>query len=258
MNLKVFLFWILGLFALVFAGITKYTGLGDVGEGAAIVEVFQKFPKILLAVLGINEIDFTTLGGFYTVISFYVLICGSIYSIHMGTETVTREIQDKTYEFLFSKPRNRNYILTMKSFSATFFLFLFAVLNGLFSAMAVSAMKYEEKIGGIILLTSVVLFLTELLFFSIGICIASYSKNYNRASFFGNLFFLFAFLLNILFHSLEDNSVLKVISPLNYFEPKDLVRKVIDPGYLILTMIVIIILLFMAFKRFGKSDLLLS
>ena len=62
-GLKPFLFWLLGMSFLLVAGMTKYTAIEG---GADITAIFEQFPKIILAVLGMSGgVDITTLWRYY-------------------------------------------------------------------------------------------------------------------------------------------------------------------------------------------------
>ena len=250
MNKKSLLFWLLGIFALTFAGITKYSGLSNEAGQNAILEIVSQVPKILLAVLGIADVDFTTLQGYYTVIHFYILLCGSIYGIHLGTACVTREFQDKTYEFLFSKPRSRIYILGMKSIGSIFFLGIFSVFYFITSILAIASLKNEESIFQLLVLSSLTLFLTSVFFFTVSSFLSVYAKSYQRASLYGNVFFLYSFLINIAYRAIENPKLLKFFSPLNYFDSNELLMGNLNLGMLCFMVIVILALGFISLFKF--------
>jgi len=134
-NLKTFLFWNLGLFVLAFTGMTKFTGIAAATGGEDINKILNQFPKVILAVLGISSVDISTLAGYYSILAFYALICGAIYAIHLGNNAVSREIVDKTYEFIFTKPCTKTYVLGMKVIAGRLdlgFLALSIVFNDCF------------------------------------------------------------------------------------------------------------------------------
>lgn len=134
-SFKPFLFWTLGLFMLIFAGIVKSSAA--MADGAFMTELINKFPRIVVAAMGMANVDISRFDGFYSVLMQYVFILMAVYATHLGNNAVSRESVDKTYEFLFTKPRSRSFILTWKLLSALVFLSVFAVLNLLFSTMAV-------------------------------------------------------------------------------------------------------------------------
>ena len=82
-------------------------------DGASLNQLLARFPRVVLAVLGISGVDVETPGGYYAVLAFYAVICASLYGASLGAGAVNREAVDKTYEFLFTRPRSRAAILSM-------------------------------------------------------------------------------------------------------------------------------------------------
>ena len=60
-GLKPFLFWALGLFALIFAGIVKSSGA--TANGAFMTQLLNRFPRIVLAVMGMALWSLATITG---------------------------------------------------------------------------------------------------------------------------------------------------------------------------------------------------
>ena len=126
-GLKPFLFWTFGLFVLIFAGIVK-SGAA-MADGAFMTELIGKFPRIVIAVMGMANVDISNFGGFYAVLMQYVLLIAAVYATHLGSSAVSRESVDKTYEFLFTKPRSRSFILSRKLLAGLVFMTIYACLN---------------------------------------------------------------------------------------------------------------------------------
>jgi ABC-2 type transport system permease protein len=257
-NLKPFLFWILGLFVLIFAGMTKFTGIEAATGGISVNKILSQFPKVVLAVLGISDIDISTLPGYYAIIAFYVIICGAIYSIHLGSNAVSREVIDKTYEFIFTKPCSKKYVLAMKVLAGWIAIGAFALLNLLFSYAAVAALKLEGNINQLILLYSIVVFVLSSLFFALAIFFSTVAKKAEKGMLYGNLCFLFAFVMSIVYDMLENGTIIKFISPMKYFEAKDLIAGHLDILFLFISICLTLILLGVSFQRFQKNDLAAS
>lgn len=254
-NLKPFLFWNLGLFVLVFAGMTKFTGIESATGGMSMNEILNRFPKIVLAVLGISGVDISTLPGYYAIIAFYVIICGVIYSLHMGANAVSREVVDKTYEFIFTKPCSKIHILSMKVLAGWFAIAGFSIMNLLFSYMAVSFLKFEDNINKLIFLYTIALFVLSSLFYAFAIFFSTLTKKAEKGTMYGNLFFLFAFVMSIVYDTLEDGAVIKYISPMKYFEAEDLIKGHLDLTFLFISICITIALIVISFQRFQKKDL---
>lgn len=252
-GLKPFIFWTIGLFFLVFAGMIKSTGLS--AGGASVGELIGSFPRIVQAVLGMVDLNIETLGGFYAVLFFYALILTVIYAIYLGSNAVNREAVDKTYEFIFTKPRNRNFILLMKLKSGFVYLLAFSLLNYLFSISAVATLNLTENINTEMLLFSISLFLVGFLFFCLSAFLSASIKRIEKSFLYGNLSFVIAFIFGIIFDMLENGGLLRVLSPLKYFLPKEILGKQLNICYLILTLVLCTAFLSGAFYKFDKKDL---
>ncbi|MEA4947003.1 MAG: ABC transporter permease subunit [Oscillospiraceae bacterium] len=250
---KAFLFWTLGLFFLVFAGMTKYTGVAM--DGASLNQLLARFPRVVLAVLGISGVDVETPGGYYAVLAFYAVICASLYGASLGAGAVNREAVDKTYEFLFTRPRSRAAILSMKLAAGVVFLLLFSGLNYLFSVAAIAVLKLDADIGRAVALFSLSIFLVGLFFFSLSACLCAAARRPEKGALYGNLCFLAAFLAGVVCDMLDTPGALRLLSPLKYFLPSDLLAGKLDFAYLLLILGASAALLAAAFLRFGKKDL---
>lgn len=253
-GLKPFIFWSIGLFVLVFAGMTKFTGIENTANGS-MNELLGKFPRIMLAVFGMTDVDINTLGGYYSVLAFYALICAVIYSVHLGSGAVSREEADRTYEFIFTKPRSRANILAVKLSAAWIFLLLFAILNYVFSVSAVPAMGIDGNISTEMLLFSAVILFVGSVFLSLSAFIAAAAKKADKGSLYGNLCFIASFVVGIIYDITENTTVIRFFTPLKYFIAPDLLEKRLDPLFAVLCAVLICICLAGAFINFSKKDL---
>ena len=93
-GLKPFLFWTLGLFVFIFAGIVKSSAA--IADGQFMTELINKFPRIVIAAMGMANVDIAQFGGFYAVLMQYVFVLAAVYAAHLGSGAVSRESVDKT------------------------------------------------------------------------------------------------------------------------------------------------------------------
>lgn len=253
-GLKAFLFWSLGLFVLVYMGMIKYTGIGAATD-LNVMDLINQIPRVMLAVLGMIGIDITSLGGYYSILIYYVLICISVYGLSLGIHAINREEIDKTYEFLYTKPRSRFYILKIKLLTAFIYLVSFSFLSCIFSYLAIYTLKINNTIQKPIILFTVTILLTGLLFCAIGSFVAAITKRTEKGAMYGNLLFLITFVISILYDMLENGGLLRLLAPFKYFTPWDILEGNLDIGYVILCISCIIILEIGALLFFEKKDL---
>ncbi len=251
-GLKPFLFWLLGISFLLVAGMTKYTAIEG---GADITAIFEKFPKIILAVMGMGGgVDITSIGGYYSVLMYYSFIVVILYAVYLGTSAVNRELIDKTYEFIFTKPRTRSYILMRKVLVGVGFLILFCLMNIPLSFLGLSIVSSGGEDTGFVYTNTIALIFVGLLFFALGVFWSSILKKPERGATATNLCFLVGFIAGILYDMYEEAAALQVISPLRFFPPQDLLDGQIDPVFAVGCLVVMAVLMIFGFRQFERRD----
>jgi ABC-2 type transport system permease protein len=251
---KLFIFWMIGLFVLVFIGIAKYQGLS--AGGTDITSLLESFPRVVLSLLGMVGVDINTLGGYSAILFYFVLICALIYSVHLGSSAVSRESVDKTYEFVFTKPASRTRVLATKLLAGWIYLFFFCVMTVAFSLAAVASLKAAEDVTIPTLLFALSIFLIGSLFIALSALLSAAAKKPDKGSLWGNLAFLYAFILGVAYDMLENGGLLRLISPMKYFAAPDLAAGNFDAVYTVITLALVVVFLYGAFRLFRKKDLL--
>lgn len=249
---KTFLIWTVGMFALCFVGIIKYQSYTASG---AMTELLASFPRIVLAVMGIMSLDIGTLSGYTALLFYYILICTVIYAVHLGTAAVSRESVDKTYEFVFTKPRSRSWILARKLGAAYLYLVAFCILNGVFSMLAAAYLNTGEAIGQEVALFSLSTFLIGALFTALAALFSAGAKRPEKGALWGNFAFFYALILGMTYNLLESPGLLRLISPFQYFLAPDLIAGRFDILYTLVTLLLTTAFLRQAFHIFSRKDL---
>ena len=200
------------------------------------------------------DADVNTLGGYYTILAWYALICTVILSIQLGTNSVLRESIDGTYEFLFTKPRKRSFVLGVKLAASWTCLTLFVILFFLFSVFSVAVYGFGS-IEIEMLLFSVAALLCGSIFMALSAFISATVKNADKASLYSNLCFLSAYIMSLVYDMSKKMQAVKITTPLRYFAASDLLEKNLDPVYVSICILFTLVSLFGAFYTFGKKDL---
>ena len=124
-NIKAMLIW---FFILSGLGVLVIAFFPTVAKQA---ESFQQLmtgmPKGLLAAFGLEQISMTDIMGFYATKQYTTLtLFGSVYAIMLAAGILSKEENDRTIEFLLSKPVSRSAVIGAKLLST---ITLVAVLN---------------------------------------------------------------------------------------------------------------------------------
>jgi len=252
-GLKPFLFWSIGLFVLVFFGVIKSTGLSV--DSAGVIALINSFPRIVLAVSGMADVDISTFAGYYAVLMQYVMLLIAVFAVNLGNSAVSHEMVDKTYEFIFTKPRSRTFILTYKLLACVIYLTAYCLLNFIFSLAAVATLNMEGNLTAEMALFSLVVWILGIVFLSIGVCLAASAKQMERGAKAGNLVILITFVMGVIYNMLENGIVIRFFSPFKYFLPNEVLGGRLDPVFVVVCILICINCLYVAFLNFEKRDL---
>ena len=248
---KILLIW-LGIIILlcVFAYI-EYLSLKD--SLPILVEMLNDFPRILMVMFGVSE-DLNTALGWYGCIYFWVAILAYSYAIYLGISSIAKEKTQGTAEYLFTKPLGRNQIVIGKAAANVCNLFILAAVSGVCNYYTAIA-----PLGGLdqknaALLTTVGLFLTEIILSSIGFWVSSLCKSYKQAMLFGFgaliVFYCIYFVAEYLCIP-----ALFYLTPLKYFDVYAVAKDGISLMFLLISGVITFLSIFLAKNRWAGKEM---
>jgi len=216
---KAFIFWMIGLFIMAVLGMTDYKAI--LIDPAPFADFMDSFPKIVLAIFGMNNLDITTLAGFYGVLFIYIILMGAIYAINLGAASTASEINDKTADFIYSKPISRIKVILLKNLAHLFYIVIFCVFSYLFTLIGFEYANATNNINGILILLHIGLFITMLIYYSFSSAINAYSPKY------GYLIAIIALVGDYLLYIIYEMfgyAWLKYITPFKYFGIGEIIK----------------------------------
>lgn len=253
-GLKTSIFWTIVLAFLLVIGMTKFLGVSG-STGNEMELILEKIPKIILIVFGMGEVDILSVGGFYSVLENYVIILTIIYAIHLGSNSVARESIDKTYEFIFTKPCTRSYILFNKILAAFTYLFVFCILNLIFSYAAFIILDIDNTIVKEMVLFAISNIMIGILFFSMSIFLAAFANRTEKGISNSYKIFMLTYISSVIYDVFDWAKFIKIAVPFKYFRSSDLLEGKLDILFVVISVIFSFVFLYMAFKTFEKRDL---
>ncbi len=183
----------------------------------ATMKIMEGFPEAFRKAFGIYMENFLTPLGFYAYILVYVILCGAIQAMNTGTSILSKEIRDRTADFLMTKPVSRVRILTSKllaAFTSIVFTNIILVAVALLTMLALNTGDLDMKL---FFMVSVTLFFLQLIFLAMGILLsAAVSKIKSVISVSVGTVFGF-FILNML-DSILGEKVIRYLTPFKYFD----------------------------------------
>lgn len=252
-QIKTFIIWtsvLLLTYTVFFEGIYPifYDSLEDV------LKMLSGFPPEFAAAFGVNITDMFSYSGFFSFCFMYISIIGVIMAITLTVSAFAREKRSKCADFLLTKPIIRRDIFKAKLLSN---LVLLIISNIIFTAGAVVLYLSENADGaltGKFIIAASGIFFTQLVFLSVGIFYAVFTKKVRSIAGAATAFGFGAFILSALVNILEEEALF-FIAPLKYFEPASVFSSGAYPTkYVIAAVIIFTVLTCLAYIKFCKSD----
>lgn len=217
-----------------------------------ITALFAKFPKIIRAMFGFNDFDLSKNSGIYLTMFFYTAIIFSFYAISLGCKATS--IMKANYtDCVFTFTKTRTKVLLNKTSSAILIITILTIANFLTSLVVL--LIYKETSFIYLLLAHVMLYITLLILYSIGMLLGAILKNYKQSSTVCAVLIALFYFLNVLANSFDSFSFLNYLSPIYYCTNKYLVENQINYYYLGICIPAFVLFTFISIKVFKHKDL---
>ncbi len=236
---KSVLIWSLSITALMYVFMSIYSGFAT--DQALISQMMSKFPRELLIAFGMQDMDWSTVLGFFGLIFLFCQICLAIQAANYGFSLVSIEESELTADFLLAKPVGRTKILTSKLLAAITALTItnLVVWVSTFSSLSLFRSVNEYPVKPLVmLLLSIVVF--QLFFLSVGMVISLLVKKVRSVTPFSMALVFGLYILNA-FGGMIGQKNLEILSPFEQFNSNYIVNHAAyDPLALISVAIILI------------------
>ncbi|XXM72516.1 ABC transporter permease subunit [Lysinibacillus sphaericus] len=245
--------WCIGMAALIGAGMNKYGAFSSSGQ--SMQDLVETMPKAMQSFMGGQGLDLSTAMGYYGLLFLYIILLAAIHAVLLGATILSKEERDKTAEFLFVKPVTRRKVIAVKLLAAlTNALILTLVTWGVSILIAGYYGGIENVTIGIAKLMMAMVIL-QLLFLVIGTAVAAVSNRPGKASVIAIGILLAAFILSFAIDLSQKIEMLKYLTPFKYFEVQNLLDGGLDPKFVLLSILLIVVFGTATFWFYGKRDL---
>lgn len=251
-NLKALIIWCISIFLLIALGMIKYSGIAAVGPSAN--ELVNQMPAAIRGMLGMNNLDLTTISGFYGVFFLYFLLLAGTHAVMLGAVIIAKEERDKTADFIFVKPVKRSRIITGKLIAVLVNLAVLNLVTMAASIYFVALYNQGESINKQIVYLMISLFILQVIFAVVGAGISGLVKNSRKAASLAAGLFLGTFLLSTAVELYDKISFLKYFTPFQYFPVIEVMTGSFSSFYLGLAAFITVVCLALTYITFQKRD----
>ncbi|WP_312470620.1 ABC transporter permease subunit [Neobacillus sp.] len=245
--------WSISLTLIVVFYLSLYPSFAHDAE--EFTKILEGYPEAIRNALGIN------LGGFFTILGFYcfplsfITLCGAIQAMNLGTSIVSKEVREKTADFLLTKPVTRTKILTSKLLAALTAIILTNIVYLAAASIMAFQVKTEDFSFKLFIMLSLTLFFVQLIFLALGLIISvivSKLKSVLTVS----LGTVFAFYFLGMLSGTPGEEAKRYISPFKYFDTAYIMKHAsYESSFLIAGAIIIILAIVASYFVYTKKDI---
>ncbi|MBF7097281.1 ABC transporter permease subunit [Alkalibacter mobilis] len=252
-HLKSLLIWsavMLGLIAMIMVEFKAYYNNPEMSD------VLNMMPEAMLKAFSMENANLTTLGGFVSLISFYLFVMGGVYAVLLGSNIISKEERDKTAEFFMTLPISRTQIITSKLVAAILNSFLLVLATGL--SIVITSWKYspDRDFYRFLALYLIAMFILCLIFLSVGMLLSSVLKRYKSSGKISAAILFVLYMINIVSALSKNLDFLKYITPFKYFDTNAmLIQGEIDIVYVLISFAIIAFCIAGTYVVYPKRDL---
>lgn len=165
-NGKSTIIWSISLLLLVVLFMSFYPAFSKDVED--FIKIMEGYPEAVRNLLGVNLGTFFSILGFYCFPLTFITLCGSIQAMNLGTSIISKEVREKTADFLLTKPVTRTTIITAKLMAALASLVITNILYITAASIMVFQVMLDDFSYKIFLMLSLTMFFVQLIFLAIG------------------------------------------------------------------------------------------
>lgn len=231
-NFKSLIIWLIVLIAFGIMVMAIYPTIAK--EAETLEALMAALPKGMVDAFGYDKVSMTNIMGYYaTEHLMWVSLLGSIYAMMLGAGMLSKEENDRTIEFLLSKPVNRSEIVTAKLLSTITLVFILNLIISLVMYITLQAVKIDDFSTKTFIILSISVLLLNLIYAFIGFLISVVFSRTKSVMPLTIGVVLVTYFLSIAAALNQKLDFLKYFSPFKYVDPMDIIASGrLDTDYL--------------------------
>lgn len=253
-NLKALIIWVVIISGLMILTIGMFPEVAKQQE--AIEQIMKGMPEGFIKAFGMDKINMSDALGYYATKGYVILtLFGSIYSVMLTGNILSKEHNEKTIEFLLSKPISRSQIVSQKLLSVFVNLVIFNLIINVTIYTTFKAVNADLDFK-VFALMSFAPFMLHLVFSSISFLLSSIMKK-SRSIISISLGIIFIMYFLSIVSSISDKyENIKYITPFEYVNPITIVlNKSLDTTYIIIMFGIILLSVAASYIIYQKKDI---
>ncbi|MGJ7919007.1 ABC transporter permease subunit [Neobacillus sp. LXY-4] len=245
--------WSISLMAIVMLYMSFYPSF--VKDSEQFMKIMEGYPEAIRNAIGVNLGNFFTILGFYCFPLTFVTLCGAIQAMNLGTSIVSKEVREKTADFLLTKPVTRTTVLTSKLLASLISIFITNIFFWAAASFIMQQVKTDDFSFKLFMLLSLTVLFVQLMFLALGIMLSVLMKNI-KSVLTVSLATVFAFYFLGMFFDTSGEEAKRYISPFKYFDTTYIMNhSSYETSFLIAGAVIIILATAASYFVYAKKDI---
>lgn len=191
-------------------------------DAEAFMKLIQGYPEEVRKAFGIGS-NITSFFGFYSYTFFYIELCGAIQAMNLGISVISKEVRQKTADFLLTKPVTRKQVVTSKLLAVLTALVFTNIAYIICAAIMSNLVANQEFSMKTFILISITMFFVQLIFMTMGVLISVILPKI-RSVIGTSLGVVFSFFIINMFGSIIGDEAIRYITPFKYFDTAYIIK----------------------------------
>ncbi|HEY8365044.1 MAG TPA: ABC transporter permease subunit [Haloplasmataceae bacterium] len=250
---KSLLIWSISLVALILIYFAMFSPI--VNDAEMFIKTLEGYPESFRDAIFLNIDTVASELGYYSFTLGFVTLSAGIQAMNYGIGIISKELREKTADFLLTKPISRVKIMISKILSSLTVLLLTNIIIITTSYTALTVVKINDFSFLRFLLMSLSIFLIQLFIFSLGVLI-SVSVKKVKSVLPISLGIVLVFYSIAVFIAKDEDDITRYLTPFRYFDTNYIrVNGHMEISFLIIALIITILFFTSSFIIFKKKDI---
>lgn len=245
--------WTVSLVAMVILFLSIFPSFSK--DADEFQKLLEGYPEAVRKAIDLELDTVFTILGFYSYSFLYITLCGAIQAMNLGTSIVSKEVREKTADFLLTKPVTRPKIMTSKLLAALTSLIITNMVFIFASNVMASQVATEDYSSKGLFLISFSLFLIQLIFLALGLIISVVARKI-KSVITVSLSTVFTFFIISMLSSASGDGAKRYLSPFEYFDTAYIIEHSrYETTFLAVGMAIILISIIASYVVYTKKDI---
>lgn len=244
--------WTISLVLLIIIFLSIFPGFSK--DAAEFKKLIEAYPESVRKAIGISVDSIASFLGYYSYVFGYIMLFASIQAMNLGTSVLSKEVREKTADFLLTKPVSRVKIVTYKLLAIVTSLIITNIIYITVATIMALAVKNDNVDFKIFFMISITTFFIQLMFVALGL-IVSVLISKIKAVLPISLSMVFGFFIISMFGSVIGDKAVRYITPFKYYDAAYIIKNsAYEINFIIIEIIFVIGVTLLSYVIYSKKD----